>query len=366
MYHLFVVRHHDRKWPLDQRRSLVFPTISHRTPTPAVQNHNFATFITGTTCERVKGFHKGTDDATHNQQVAKWAALQRDSHHVVAVVVIFMPHHANQVSVRRMSYDAEDDILLEDVDLDDPEAPLHAVPVDTMVPNETTVPALTVLKKRQQLAQAHGGAGNSQSTLKKIGSVFKHWTNYCASNNINSTATPTFLNASTLEVDADKIVNFLYYLDDLQPTFTFSQMSNAVLFMQYHCNLERKVRGLPYESGAVKKDRTVATVLDAYRKKRANQCRVDGTDIQADLDNEISPQEMLELVHASFDPPYDSIRRIKTITRLQFCALLRQTHTTGQRSADLRAQYYNFYSTRACKYIGPIQTTMDVIIINQS
>jgi hypothetical protein len=230
---------------------------------------------------------------------------------------------------------------------------------------ELNEPLLTT-GARHRLSTKHGGKGNSPHTQRKIKPVLNWWNAFRQSKGLPADDSPSVMNPETGDVDNNLTVEFVNFLDQLNPPPSYKQLENAILFMQFHYNAERKSRGLPVLMGAVKQDDVVKATLTAYARKRAYQFREDGTDIQADLQNEISPCEMLQLVTSAFNPSHPALRQMEPLTRLQFCVALRQTFTTGQRGVDIRNQYYNFYTTYPCKYIGPVPSVMNVIVSNQS
>lgn len=204
------------------------------------------------------------------------------------------------------------------------------------------------------------------STEKKINPVHQYWKNFCEANHVQDPNEYLHFLDDNKEHDMVKMRSFIQFCDGREPPLTYSQMDNAVLFVQYYLNRECSANDKPQIKGAVKSDPAIKTVLEKYQRSKATRALENNEDIQSKIARRISEEEMLELVSQAFCPTTPATQRLHPLTRIQTVTSIRHTHQTGQRGDDLRSFTFSMAFQRSVRQVGPGGgTELDYIVTKQ-
>lgn len=208
------------------------------------------------------------------------------------------------------------------------------------------------------------------STEKKINPTRKTlWPECCRANGILSVAEQEthlqFLKEDKT-YDLLKMRGFAQFCDSYQPALTYCQFDNALIFMQYHLNLECTSNDMPKPQGAVKGDPVIKVLHDNRRRSKAVEAISNDEDMQTGVGLRISDEEMVDMALEGFHPTCDETRKMDTLSRIQTIASMLHTHQTGQRGDDIRSLSTGMAFTRTSKFVGPGRgTAIDLIITKQ-
>ena len=222
--------------------------------------------------------------------------------------------------------------------------------------DDESISTLEELHRRSDLAtQSAVDMLPGKETQKKINRGRALWYDYVRVCNPGQKdelpSIPNFVNAAGLP-DSQKYVGFIAHLDS-QPGCKQHHIDCGIKFIQTQINNECAIRRLPQMEGCVCADPAVKIIRKIRNKSRSQRALESFVDMQDGIDDEISRDQMLDIIEYLYDPPSDCPVVIRSLlSRMQLAGCIRQTFSTGVRGELCRFEYKNFCFVRHIKGIG--------------
>jgi hypothetical protein len=231
------------------------------------------------------------------------------------------------------------------------------------------------------------GVGNhydaSKTVVSRMMQMWPRWHNFCSSLGRPTHTTGQGLgllkvnDSGTVSFDNLTIVAFVEWLDrsakeDGGRSITFDRLDNGCQFLQTHLRTEARhyndrdadAPGVVV-TGVVNTQPTVKRIRDRVRKEQANRSIEDGVDLQAHLDNEITEQQLIDLMMTSFVSKDPKVCECTLLSRLVTGSSICVARATGQRGDDIRDVKYGMRFIRLRKKLGPNGTETNFRVTNK-
>ena len=152
-----------------------------------------------------------------------------------------------------------------------------------------------------------------------------------------------------------KILHFIQFCNE-NPKITPTRFKDAILFCQTYCKRECQINGV-YDlcpDGTIGKQPGIAALKDSHYRTKATRDLIEGNDVQALIDPEITTKQMIMMAHAVFKPPDPNMANMCLLARLQTYVQMRDTHMTAVRGINCREATLGMQFVRNLRQTGEV------------
>ena len=200
----------------------------------------------------------------------------------------------------------------------------------------------------------------AKSTLEVISKFDDEWAEFCKKYPQWCTEDEwppvlSFVEEKTRKIWWCKILHFISFCNE-NPKITPTRFKDAILFCQTYCKREGQIHGV-YDlcpDGTIGKQPAIAALKDTHYRSKATKDLIEGNDVQALIDPEITTGQMIKMAHSVFHPPDDNMKNLCLLARLQTFVQVRDTHMTAVRGINCREATPGMQFMRNCRKTGEV------------